>query len=60
MDALLAAVLWHEWRKSGTLSRASVIGAAIVVVPQLLLYPVSSTQGWREFIFWLGSLAHYE
>jgi hypothetical protein len=60
MDVLLVAVLWHEWRSAGAVSRASWIGAAIVVVPQLLNYPISNTQGWSEFIYWLGSLATYQ
>jgi hypothetical protein len=60
MDAMVAAILWHEWRTMGRVSRMSWIGAGIVVVPQLLIYPVSSQPWWREFIFWLGSLAHYE
>ncbi|GAA0274645.1 hypothetical protein GCM10009127_14010 [Alteraurantiacibacter aestuarii] len=59
MNAFLAAVVWHEWRGAGTVSRATWIGAAIVVVPQLLLYPVSSTKGWADFVFWLGSFATY-
>ena len=60
MDVLLVAVLWHEWRELGAVSRASWIGAAVVVVPQLLNYPVSHTQGWTEFIYWLGSFATYQ
>jgi len=59
MDVLLAAVLWHERRVAGRISTATWTGAAIVVVPQLLIYSVSSTQGWREFIFALGSLVYY-
>lgn len=59
MDAFLAAVLWHEWRKTGRISRATLIGAAIVLVPQPLLPVISSTQGWADFVHSLGSLAYY-
>jgi hypothetical protein len=59
MDVLLAAVLWHEWKRQGAISRASWIGAAVVFVPQLLMQPVSTQGWWRTFIFWLGSFAEY-
>lgn len=59
MDVLLAAVLWHEWRVAGRVSGATWIGAAIVVVPQFLLAPVSATQEWLDFVHALGSLVYY-
>lgn len=59
MDGLLALVLWKEWKTLGAVSRATWIGAAIVVVPQLLIFPISSQPWWSQFIYWLGSLAEY-
>ncbi len=59
MNAFLAAVLWQEWRTTGSISRATWIGAAVIVVPQLFNQPVSSTQGWADFIYWLGDLVYY-
>jgi hypothetical protein len=59
MNAFLAALLWHEWKVTGSVSRASWIGAAIIVVPQLFNYPVSQTAWWSEFIYWLGDLVYY-
>ncbi|WAT17758.1 hypothetical protein OZN62_12695 [Aurantiacibacter sp. MUD11] len=59
MDVLLAAVLWQERRVLGAISRPTWIASAIVVVPQFLNLPVSSTQAWRDFVFWLGSFAWY-
>ena len=59
MDVLLAAVLWKEWKVLGAVSRATWIGSAIVVVPQLLIFAVSSQPWWSQFIYWLGSLAVY-
>jgi hypothetical protein len=59
MDLFLAAILWHERKVTGGISRTTWIAAAIVFVPQLLLYPVSSTEWWREVVFGLGSLVEY-
>jgi len=59
MDALLAAVLWHERKATGAISRRSWAGAAVVFLPQLFLYPVSRTAWWAEFVYWLGSLVYY-
>jgi hypothetical protein len=52
-------VLWKEWKVLGAVSRASWIGAAIVVVPQLLIFQISLQPWWSQFIYWLGSLAEY-
>lgn len=60
MDVMLALVLWKEWKTLGNVSRASTIGSAIVVVPQLLIFVVSSQPWWSQFIYWLGSLAEYQ
>lgn len=59
MNVFLAAILFHERRVTGTISRMTWIGTAIVVVPQVLLQPISSTQGWADFIYALGDLATY-
>lgn len=59
MNVFLAAILLHERRTAGSISRATLIGAAIVVVPQLLLYPIASTRAWEQFVFFLGSLVYY-
>lgn len=59
MDALVALVLWHQRRTTGTIAPVAWVAAAIVVLPQWLNYPVAGTDGWREFVFWLGSLAEY-
>ena len=60
MNVLLAAVLAHEWWKSGSApSRNSWIAAAIVLVPQPLNWLLSPTQPYHEFIYYLGSLVYY-
>lgn len=40
MNAMLAAILWHERKVTGGVSRMSWTGGAIIVVPQVFLYPV--------------------
>jgi hypothetical protein len=59
MDALLAAILWHERRATGSISRTTWIAAAIVFVPQLFMELVSSTQWWRDLVLGLGRLVEY-
>ena len=59
MDAILAAILYQERRVTGAVSRATWIGAAIIVVPQLVLPILVPTQEYRNFIDSLGSLVYY-
>ncbi len=59
MDVLLAATLWHERKTLGSISRWSLIAAAIVVGLQALNFPVSSTPEWSQFVYWLGTFVEY-
>jgi hypothetical protein len=59
MDVMLAAILFHERRVTGRISRATWIAAAIIIAPQLLLPVVAPWQGFREFCHFLGSLVYY-
>jgi hypothetical protein len=59
MDLMLVALLWHEWRTAGRISRMTWIGAAIVFVPQLFLKLISSQPWWAEFVYFMGSLVYY-
>jgi hypothetical protein len=59
MDAILAAVLYQEQRTTGTVSRATWAGAAIIVVPQAFLPILMPMQEFRSFIDSLASLAYY-
>jgi len=59
MDAILAAVLFQERRATGTISRSTWIGSAIIVVPQVLLPVVLPMQEFRDFIDSLASLIRY-
>ena len=58
MDVILAAILLHE-RRSGAISRATWIGAAIIVVPQLLMPVVAPSEAFHQFCHFMGSLAYY-
>lgn len=59
MDAMLGAILWHERRATGAISRATWIAAAIIVVPQFFLPVVAPTEWFAEFVTWTGSLVYY-
>jgi hypothetical protein len=59
MDAILAAILYHERRLTGRISTATWIGAAIILVPQPLLPVVSTSPTFIAFLEYLGSLVYY-
>jgi hypothetical protein len=59
MNAMLAAVLWHERKLRGTISPMSWIAAAIVVIPQPINYLVSPQKWWFEFVTAAGDLVYY-
>ena len=59
MDAMLAAILWHERKTTGSISCMTWVGAAIIVVPQILLPIVAPWQEFRDFCVSLGALVYY-
>lgn len=59
MNAMLAAILWHQRRTTGSISRNMWIGAAIIVLPQPLNPLVSSSDAFADVIQYLGSLVIY-
>jgi hypothetical protein len=59
MDAILAAILWHERRATGAISRATWAGAPIILLPQLLMPVVVPLPAFRSFIDSLASLVYY-
>jgi hypothetical protein len=59
MDLMLAAILIHERRATGGISRATWIAAAIIVVPQLLMPVVVPWQGYQALCHALGTLVYY-
>ena len=59
MDALVVAILVYDWRTQGTFSKASQIGALVVVMPQLLHPLLASATPFIEFYEFLASLSYY-
>jgi hypothetical protein len=59
MDIMLAAILIQERKTTETISRATWIAAAIIVVPQLLLSVVASSLAFRQLCHFMGSLVYY-
>ena len=59
MAAIAAAILVYDWRTSGKVSKASMIGAAVVFGQQLLHVPISRSDTFVEFTSFLSSLIYY-
>jgi hypothetical protein len=59
MNAMLAAVLFREWRAAGKIGNSTWIAAAIVVLPQPINWLVSPMPQFHDFVYWLGSLVYY-
>lgn len=59
LDALGAAILIHDWRTTGRISKASLIGAAFLLLQQLLHWPIAGSDAFASFTHALTDLAHY-
>lgn len=59
MDAMTAAILWHEKRATGRISVTAWIATAVVVVPQLFFPMVAPSQWFADLVAYLGSLVYY-
>lgn len=59
MDAMVVAILWHQHRITGGISRATWIAVTIILVPEFLLPLVTPTKGLAELAGYLGSLDYY-
>ncbi len=59
MDAMIALLLVYDWRTLSHLHRATVVGAAANIVPQLLHVPVAGSAGFHSAVDWLAGLAVY-
>lgn len=58
LDAMIAAIFIHDWRKDGKVGRLTQIGAAIVITPQLFFPLVVGTPWFIAFCNLLGSLVY--
>jgi hypothetical protein len=59
VDALILAIVVGDWRTSGSVHRATAIGAAVNIVPQVFHAPIVGSQWFVGFTRWLASLAHF-
>lgn len=57
VDVFVAAMLLYDWRTLGKPHQATLIGAAVNVVPQLLHAPIVSSAAFVGLTHWLGNLA---
>lgn len=59
MSALALSIVVYDWRTQGRPTRASVIGASVVIGLQLLHWPVSRSDTFGRFLEFLSSLVYY-
>jgi hypothetical protein len=59
MDALAAAILLYDRRTLGRFSRASIVGAAVVLALQLLHVPIAGSEAFAGFSRFLTDLVYY-
>ena len=55
----LAALLIYDWRTLGKPHKATLVGGAINVVPQILHIPLATSAAFVALTEWLASLARY-
>ena len=59
VDVLIAALVVYDYRTLGGIHKATLIGSAVNILPQLLHVPIVETVWFSNFNLWLGNLAHY-
>ncbi len=59
VDLLIAALVWYDWRTLGAIHRATWIGGAVNVIPQLLHVPVVGSDAFVGLTHWIAGLAYY-
>jgi hypothetical protein len=59
LDAMAIAIVVHEWRTSGTVSKYTWTGAGWIVMQQIVHAAVIDTEWLGRVVLWLGGLAHY-
>jgi hypothetical protein len=59
LDAMALAILVYDWRTLRRFSGATLIGAAFVVLPQLLYPLVVNSAAFASLCSALGSMAYY-
>jgi hypothetical protein len=59
LNALAIAILVHEWRRTGTIGRYSLIGAGWLVLQQALHVPVAGSEAFVDFCQQVAGLVRY-
>lgn len=59
VDAFILGLVIYDWRTLGRLHRATIVGATINVVPQLLHVPIVDSATFVALTHALGAMAHY-
>lgn len=59
LDAMIVAILIYDWRTIGKLSTVSLIGTAIILIPELLHTPIAGSESFAGLCNILAGLAHY-
>jgi hypothetical protein len=57
VDLFVLAMLVYDWRTMGKLHKATLIGTAVNVIPQLLHAPIVGSATFVELTHWLGNLS---
>ena len=55
-DLFIVALAAYDWRSLGRLHPATMVGAAVIVIPQLLHVPIVESTPYMALTFWLTSL----
>jgi hypothetical protein len=59
LNALAIAILVHEWRRTGTIGKYSLIGAGWLVLQQVLHVPVAGSEAFVDFCQQVAGLVRY-
>ena len=57
VDLFIVAIIMYDWKSLGQLHRATIIGASVNIVPQILHAPIVGSAMFVTMTHWLGSLA---
>lgn len=59
LDAMIAAILIHDWRTMSKISSASLTGTVFVIIPELLHAPIAGSDAFAGLCNILSGMAHY-
>jgi len=59
LDALITAIIIYDWRTMGKISTATITGAAIIIIPELLHAPIAGSAAFADLCNILIGFAYY-